>query len=214
VSGRRGPFNEVVDLHVPQVLIELLDSRQEAAVALRADFRIGVDVGLGTGGDGSLSAVARRLRVLDHTIVANPIGADPAQVFLRILCVDAAPGDVCALGGALENGLDLVLKTIDLPSLADDDPETPDVTLAPRCLQALADGTLVATFGLRLPGEPVLSRPGTAIDFGCLAPINVEPVTGGGRGTVGTVGTAGVLGTTALRTTGMVTVGTRTAVVR
>jgi hypothetical protein len=217
VSGRRGPFNEVVDLHVPQVRIELLDSRQQAAIALRVDFRIGVDVSLGSGGDGSLTAVAHGLQVLDHAIVANPIGADPAQVFLSLLCVNRTPDDLCALSGALENGLNVVLKSIDLPSLADDDPETPDVTLAPRCLQPLPDGTLVATFGLRLPGEPVSPRPGMAIDFGCLAPVVATPVTSGGAGTVGTVGTAGVVGTAVSfqpKVGGVQTVGTLTTVAR
>lgn len=194
VSGRKGPFNEMVDLHVPQVLIELLDSHQQVAIALRADFRVGVDVTLGNSGNGSISAVARTLKVLDHAILANPIGADPAQVFLRLLCVDRVAGDLCALGDELDEGLNIVLKKIDLPSLADDDPATPDLTLVPHCLQPLVDGTLVATFGLRLPGDLVFAHAGDAIDLACLSSV-VTTGTTGPRGTVGTVGTTGVIGT-------------------
>ena len=195
VSGRKGPNGEPVDLHAAQVKIELLDQKQKAAVALRVDFRIGVDVGLGGGGNGSLTAVARRLKVLDYAIVENPINANPADVFLRILCIDRPANDPfpCALEGALEKGLNIVLKTVELPSLADDDPSTEDFGLRPRCMQPLADGTLVATFGLLLPGEvgPAFTGGGLVVDPGCLA----GATDGGGTrpGTLGTLGTAPVL---------------------
>ena len=168
-------------MHLAQC-IELLDSRQQAPwPAVR--FRIGV-----TSARDSATvrhAVARRSRCSTR-IVANPIGADPAQVFLRILCVNRAAGDLCALGGALENGLNIVLKTIDLPSLADDDPTTPDVTLAPRCLQPLGDGTLGRPSGSGCPASRC--SPGQAWRSTSVPrPVVAEPVTGAGAGPSETV---------------------------
>lgn len=224
VSGGRGPNSEPVDLHVPQVRIDLVDSHQQVAIALRADFRVGVDVGISTPAvtpglqtvpaaietktkavkappiaakvvQPSLVATARRLQVLDFAIVANPINANPADVFRGILCIDHDPNDAlpCALGGAIESGLGTVLKTIELPSLADDDPNSPDVTLVPQCIQPQTDGTLVATFGMRLPGDPAPSKVlGLSANLACMAPLTVSGGTGT-RGTTGVLATAGTL---------------------
>lgn len=191
VSGKRGPNNEPVDVHVAQVRIELVDSHQRVAVGLRADFRVGVTIGLGTSESGSLVATAQGLQLLDFTLMTNPINANPADVFRRILCVDRPANDTipCALGGALESGLGLLLKTIDLPSLADEDPATPDVTLAPQCLQVQPNGVLFATFGIRLPSDPPPTKLSTlAVNTVCMAPFAVVDTGTPSRG-AGTMGT-------------------------
>jgi hypothetical protein len=197
VSGRSGPNGEPVDVHVPQVLVELVDESGSAAVALRADLRVGVDVGLGSGGSGSLTAFARHLQVLSYAIVANPVGADPQQVFQRILCIGEPANDPypCALDGVLQNGLDQLIQTVDLPSLADDDPTTPDLGLVAKCMERLADGSLVGTFGLLLPGEaPPPPGPQTSLSLDCMGPLTMGGGTLGGSGTVGG-GVGGLTGT-------------------
>jgi hypothetical protein len=200
VTGRRGPQNEMVDLHVGQLGITIRDESGDVALGLRADVRVGVDIGLGGSGTGELSAFARGFQVRSFALTENPINADPAQVALRILCFPQVPADAfgCALKDQLTDGLDTALGPIELPSLADG---AAGFGLTAQCLKRLDDGTLVAQYDLLLPNEapPTSSLPQSALNSECLAPITTDvggggasgPLTGG-IGTIGGVATADV----------------------
>jgi hypothetical protein len=189
VTGRRGPRGEMVDLHVGQLGITIRDESGDVAVALRADVRVGVDVGFGGSGSGELSAHARGFEVRSFAITENPIGADPAQVALRILCHPQVPSDAfgCALKDQLSEGLDTVLGPIRLPSLADG---AAGFGISAQCLQRTPDGSLVAQYRLLLPGESTPSSPLSEVTLNpeCLAGA-VEEGGGGVRpGGLGSVG--------------------------
>jgi hypothetical protein len=196
VTGRRGPQNEMVDLHIGQLGIAIRDESGDVALALRADVRVGVDVGLGGSGSGELSATARGFQLRSFAITENPIGADPAQVALRILCFPKVPDDLfgCALKEQLTEGLDTALGPIELPSLAD---AAAGFAIQAQCLQRLADGTLVAQYDLLLPGETAAGSPlpPFVLNSECMAGATTEvgggPPAGGpgGAGTIGTIGT-------------------------
>jgi hypothetical protein len=184
VSGRRGPGGEAIDVQLAQVGIEFVDASGVVALGLRADARVGVDVGLATSGAGTLGATARRLELLGFTIVENRIGADLQQVATNLLCVDADPSAAlsCAIASLLSDGLDHVLASAALPSLEDG---TDGFALTPKCLVRLDDGSLVAEFLLRLPGDPAPPRlPGVASIGACVAP----PIADGGGSSGGAVG--------------------------
>jgi hypothetical protein len=222
VSGRTGPNGEAVDVHLSQVGISIVDQSGDVALGIRADVRVGVDVGLSSGGSGKLSATARGFRVLNWAIVDNAVGAAPAQVAERILCLPSVPNDLlgCALKDQSLNGLDTVIDSFEIPSLAS---AGSGFALTPKCLARLGDGTLVAEWGLVLPGEPIPSS-SVLSDFvaqaQCMAPLTTTTAggttgtTGGGFGTV----SGGVLTnvidaattTTATPTTGMLSTGTLT----
>jgi len=194
VSGRLGPKNESLDVHLPQVEIAIRDRDGDVALSVRTDVRVGVDVGLSAAGSGSLTATARSFEVLDHALVSNAVGANPADVAVRILCQPAVPDDVlgCALKDKLLNGFDQVLKTLRIPSLAEAGGVPTGFALVPRCLQRLGDGTLVLQWSLVLPGEPVPATSplsSLAVSTQCTAPLVVDPGTGTGgvRGTTGGV---------------------------
>jgi hypothetical protein len=198
VTGRRGPRNEAIDLHLPQFGITFRDESGDVALALRADLRVGVELGFGGSGSGELSATARSLEVLAFAITDNPIGADAAEVALRVLCHPVIPEDIfgCALEDERTNGLDLELESIELPSLADSDA---GFRLDGLCLQRLADGTFVAQFDLLLPGETTPASSGLPVfDSRCMAPLTTTDVDTGG-GTSGPRG--GLIGTLGLTTT-------------
>ncbi len=208
VSGRRGPDGESLDVQIAQAKVDFVDSQGTVALGLRVDARIGVDVTLGTSDSGSLTALARNVELLDFAIVENPIGADPQEVANRILCEGDQSSALipCAIAPILANGLDKLLAAVPLPSLRKKTDTEPGFDLAPKCLQRLDDGTLVAEFGLLLPGE-VAPTGGHAFDHfsnACMAPLVIDggDVTGGGGTTVGGhIGDIGNVGTGVLATT-------------
>jgi len=228
VTGRRGPKNEMVDLHVGQLAIRILDESGDVTLGIRADVRVGVDIGLGGSGTGELSAFARGFEVRSFAITENPIQADPAQVASRILCFPQVPTDFigCALEDELTKGLDTALGPIELPSFAD---SAAGFGMDAQCLKRLDDGTLVAQYDLLLPGEtaPSSTLPQSALNSECLAGATTDvggsgPLTGGLGGVLdGTVGTTttfdagasstGGLGTGTVGTLGTMATGAATA---
>jgi hypothetical protein len=178
VSGRRGPGGEALDVQIPQASIQFLDESDAVALGLRVDASVGVDVGLGTGGTGSLTATAKTISFLGMALVENPIGADPAVVFEKLLCAGLDDEELeqqfaCAISGVLTHGLDKVIGTIELPSLAKQTGDEDGFALAPKCLERLTDGTLVAEFGLLLPGETPIGghAGGIFADLDCMPPV-------------------------------------------
>lgn len=175
VSGRRGPGLEPLDVQVPQLGIQFLDASDGVALELRVDARVGVDVVLASGGSGSLTATARKVQLLDYAVVNNAIGADPAVVYEKLLCVDADENDAfgCAISDLLAEGLDTVIGTLPLPSLESETDTEEGFELVPKCLDRLFDGTLVAEFGLLIPGEEPLGgiHGGISNQFACNPPI-------------------------------------------
>ncbi len=188
VSGRKGPKGESIDAHVAQLSIELRDSQDRTVIGLRVDARVGANVGISGSGTGAITATLQSVELLDYALVANPIGADPEQVFHRILCVGQLPEgfDPCGLDDIKKNGLNITLGPIALPSLSDPNSGEPGFGLTQKCVQRLSDGTIVAQFGLRLPNDPA---PQVGPITGAINECSVLETDAGGGGTGG--GTVG-----------------------
>jgi hypothetical protein len=189
VSGLPGPGNETLDVHAPQVDVAFVDPAGRTALSVRLDARIGVLVGLGSAGAGSLTAFADGFELLDFAVMENPLGADPAEVGAKILCVDTEPTSpiACAIANVVKDGIDTLLASVALPSFSD---VAPGFALAPKCLVRLDDGTAFAEFRLILPGEPIPqpSRIGAVIaDPDCMGGLVLDP---GGDGSSGGGGVA------------------------
>jgi hypothetical protein len=200
VSGWPGPNGEALDVQLAQTDVSFVDQSGAVALALKVDARIGVDVGLDTTGSGALTGTARHVQIMGMALTENPIGADPAVVFQKLLCVgvdDLTTPFACAIADELSNGLDKVIGTLPLPSLRDKAHPDDGFGLAPKCLVRLTDGTLVGEFGLLLPGEPAptTGHAGVAaLNFDCMPPITATTgvgttggtTVGGGLGGIGT----------------------------